>query len=293
MTKHHKAAAPSKAEFALALSAWEGQFVEFKAAVSSSLARELVAFANSEGGRVYLGVADDKVVRGANIDNRLLSQVKDIARHCDPPVEINTVPFKFGGHDILMVEVFEGTQKPYGCADGYFLRTGPSSQKMNRDELLRFVRAQSPAFFDEAPCPKFRYPADFSVAAFERFLDAAKINPAGIKREDLLVNLGVAERRGKSLLFNNAGVIFFAKRPDLFHIQSKSTCLLFFGTERVEILDRKDCDGGVLDNVAAAMDFLKRHLPVRYEIKTLKRKEILAVPEDALREAVLNAVYTQ
>jgi ATP-dependent DNA helicase RecG len=282
--------APGKAEFALILRSGEGQFVEFKESASDSLAKAFSAFANAEGGRVYVGVADNGEIRGLQIANRLLSQIRDTARHCDPPIGVELVPFKFENHDLLMIEVFESGQKPHGCSEGYFLRTGPNSQKMNRDELARFLRAQSPSFFDETPCPRFRYPADFSVAAFNRFLDAAKINPSGLKREDLLVNIGVAERQGKSLVFNNAGVIFFAKRPTLFHIQSKITCLLFMGTQRIEILDRKDLDGGVIANVEDAMAFLKRHLPLRYEIKTLKRKEILAVPEDALREAVLNAV---
>ncbi len=282
--------APGKAEFALILRSGEGQFVEFKESASDSLAKAFSAFANAEGGRVYVGVADNGEVRGPQFTNRLLSQIRDTARHCDPPIDVELVPFKYEGHDLLMIEVFESGQKPHGCSEGYFLRTGPNSQKMSRDELLRFLRAQSPSFFDETPCPRFRYPADFSVAAFKRFLDAAKINSSGLKREDLLVNIGVAERRGKSLVFNNAGVIFFAKRPTLFHIQSKITCLLFMGTQRVDILDRKDLDGGLIQNVEDAMAFLKRHLPLRYEIKTLKRKEIMAVPEDALREAVLNAV---
>ena len=282
--------APGKAEFALILRSGEGQFVEFKESPSDSLAKAFSAFANAEGGRVYLGVADSGEVPGLQLTNRVLSQIRDTARHCDPPIDIELVPFKFEDHDLLMIEVFESAHKPHGCSEGYFLRTGPNSQKMSRDELVRFLRAQSPSFFDETPCPKFRYPADFSVAAFQRFLAAAEISSGGLKREDLLVNIGVAERQGKSLVFNNAGVIFFAKRPTLFHIQSKITCLLFQGTQRVDILDRKDFDGGVADNVEGAMAFLKRNLPLRYEIKTLRRKEILAVPEDALREAVLNAV---
>ncbi|MGH8067385.1 MAG: AlbA family DNA-binding domain-containing protein [Candidatus Entotheonellia bacterium] len=131
---------PTAAEFAVALSAWEGQFVEFKESVAGSLARELVAFANAAGGRIYIGVADNKKVRGIAVNNRLLSQTQDIARNCDPPVTVNLVPFRFKGHDILMIEVPEGKQKPYGCAAGYFLRTGPSSQKLNRSELIEFVR---------------------------------------------------------------------------------------------------------------------------------------------------------
>ncbi|MEK7388749.1 MAG: ATP-binding protein, partial [Elusimicrobiota bacterium] len=145
-------------------------------------------------------------------------------------------------------------------SEGYFLRTGPNSQKMNREELLRFLRAQSPSFFDQTPCPDFRYKTDFSVKAFNMFLYVCGIKPASIPREDLLTNLGVVTR-DKRLTFKNAGVLFFAKKPVLFHIQAKITCVLFQGTERVTIIDRKDFDGSVADNVEGAMAFLKRNLP--------------------------------
>lgn len=281
---------PTAPEFALALSAWEGQFIEFKESVSDSLARELVAFANSEGGRIYIGVADDKAIKGVTINNRLLSQVQDIARNCDPPLAVNVVPFKHKGHDLLMVDVPGGDKKPYGCGAGYFLRTGPNSQKMNRDQLLLFLRGIGEVRFDEAPCGDFNYPVDFSVAAFKEFLFAAKITSKNIPREDLLVNLGLAARRGKKLAVNNASVLFFAKNPRRFHLQSRITCLLFHGTTKARILDRKDFDGGLVANVEGAMTFLHQHIPVRYEIVGFNRTDIPAIPEAATREALLNAV---
>lgn len=249
-----------------------------------------MAFANANGGRIYVGVRDDKKVKGITVTNRLLSQMQDIARHCDPPVPVHMAAFKYQGHDLLVIEVPESTQKPHGCSEGYFLRTGPNSQKMNRDELLRFIRAQGHALFDETPCRDFRYPADFNAEAFRNFLAESKIKPAAIKREDLLINMGAAKLESRSLVFNNAGVLFFAKQPRLFHIQSRITCILFQGTERTKILDRKDFDGVITENVEGAMIFLQRHLPLRYEIAELRRKEIPAIPEAALREALLNAV---
>jgi ATP-dependent DNA helicase RecG len=281
---------PSAAEFGLALSAWEGQFIEFKESVSDSLAREMVAFANSEGGRIYVGVTDKKTVKGVTITNKLLSQVQDMARNCDPPLLVNLALLKYQGHDLLMVEVPAGDKKPYGCGAGYFLRTGPNSQKMNRDQLLRFLRGIGEVRFDEAPCASFNYPADFSAPAFRQFLSTAKITSKNIPREDLLVNLELAARRDKKIVVNNAGVLFFAKNPRRFHLQSRITCLLFHGTTKARILDRRDFDGVLVDNVEGAMTFLQRHTPVRYEIVGFNRNEIPAIPEAATREALLNAV---
>ncbi|MFA5140669.1 MAG: ATP-binding protein [Elusimicrobiota bacterium] len=289
-TRFSKVRPPSASEFALVLSAWEGQFVEFKESVSDSLARELVAFANSGGGRVFVGVTDAKIIKGTSIDNRLLSRVQDMARHCDPSIAVSLAPFKHQDRDLLMIEVPDGDRKPYGCAAGYFLRAGPNSQKMGRDELVRFVQAQGDIRFDEAPCRDFRYPADFSCQAFRYFLSEAGTTSAHMQREDLLINIGAARRHRKTLVFNNAGVLLFAKTPRLFHLQSRITCLLFQGTDKTGVLDRKDFDGTIADNVNSAMTFLQRNLPLRYEIGGLKRREIPAIPTAAAREALLNAV---
>ncbi len=283
-------AAQATTEFRLALAAGEGQYVEFKEQVSDGLAREMVAFANAGGGSIYVGVADNRQIKGLKITNRLLSQVQDIARKCEPPINVTLVPFKYRGVDLLRILVDEGGEKPYGCSAGYFLRTGPSSQKMNRGELVRFLRGVGEVRFDEMPCEGFRYPADFSAAAFRSFLGAANITSKGLAREDLLINLGLAERRGRSLILNNAGSLFFARQPRRFHLQSRITCLLFQGTQKTHILDRRDFDGRLPENVDEAMKFLRQHLPVRYEITSLHRREIPALPEAALREAVLNAV---
>ena len=67
-------------------------------------------------------------------------------------------------------------------------------------------------------------------------------------------------------------------------------CVLFRGTDKVNILDRNELKGNLMENVRQAMVFLNRNLSLRYEIKGLFRDEILEIPEDALREAVLNAV---
>lgn len=91
-------------------------------------------------------------------------------------------------------------------------------------------------------------------------------------------------------MFNNAGVLFFARSPIKFIRHARVTCLLLAGIDKVNILDRKDLEENIFANVEQAMIFLKRHLSLRYKIEKLKREEILELPETALREAVLNAV---
>jgi len=69
------------------LSTGEGYRTEFKEQFAN-LDKEMVAFANASGGFIYLGITDDKIVKGIEITNVLKSQVQDIARNCVPPVQV-------------------------------------------------------------------------------------------------------------------------------------------------------------------------------------------------------------
>ncbi len=269
----------------------ESQKVEYKEGISTSFAREMVAFANAEGGKIFIGVSDSGKLIGFETTNRLSAIVQDIARNCDPAVKIILSKVNIEHKDLLVIDVPEGEKKPYSCSEGYFLRVGSTSQKLKRDELIDFIRKVRPYCFDELPCHEFRYPQDLDKKALAVFLDKSGIRQGRIATVDLLKNLGVvAEARGDKIILNNAGALFFAKEPKRFIRQSEVTCVLFQGTSKADILDRKDMQGTLFENVEQAMVFLKRHLSLRYEIKTLKRKEILELPEEALREAVLNAV---
>lgn len=269
----------------------ESQRVEFKEDISDALAREMVAMSNTEGGRVLIGVADDGQAVGASATNNAIATVQDYARNCDPAIQVKVRKMRVGRKDVLVIDVPEGDRKPYACKDGYFLRVGPASQKLRRDELLDFIRRVQPYCIDEMSCPEFKYPRDFDSSAFKRFLERARISKAGLGTVDLLKNMGViAKSKGGRVVFNNAGVLFFAKQPLQFIPHAEVTCVLFQSSDKADILDRKDMQGTLPENVEQAMIFLKRHLSLRYEIKTLQRKEILELPEEALREAVLNAV---
>ena len=67
----------------------EGLKIEFKEKFDKSLSKEFVAFANSEGGRIFLGVTDKGKVKEINATNKLKSQIQDLANRCDPSVKIN------------------------------------------------------------------------------------------------------------------------------------------------------------------------------------------------------------
>ena len=85
----------NKNELDFILQEGEGLNVEFKESFDSkSLAKEMVAFANSEGGRIFLGISDDGKIKGIEITNKLKSQIQDLANNCDPKIVLGFEEFK-------------------------------------------------------------------------------------------------------------------------------------------------------------------------------------------------------
>jgi len=64
----------------------EGQSIEIKENLSNKLDRELVAFANANGGTIYCGITDNGKVSGIKATNKILGELQDIARNCDPTI---------------------------------------------------------------------------------------------------------------------------------------------------------------------------------------------------------------
>ena len=98
----------TKKELQFILQQGEGLKLEFKES-AGSIDKEIIAFANSNGGSIFLGVDDKGKVKGVNVANKLRSQIQDIARNCDPSIKIALEEFE----NILIIKVDEGKDKPY------------------------------------------------------------------------------------------------------------------------------------------------------------------------------------
>jgi len=179
----------------LILKEGEGYKIEFKEN-TNDLDRDIVAFANSSGGRIIVGVADDGKIPGVHISNRLRAQIQDIANNCRPKIKILFEECE----NILIVHVREGDDKPYECSSGFFKRLGPNSQKMTRDEIIDIFKSEGKIRFDELTQPKFHYPKDFDRDRLLRFLELAGLSK-GTHVETALLSLEVAEKQEGTLYF--------------------------------------------------------------------------------------------
>jgi ATP-dependent DNA helicase RecG len=138
--------------------------------------------------------------------------------------------------------------------------------------------------------PKFRYPEDFDSDRFHRFLDLGSISKID-DIETMLLNLGVAEKKEKHLLLNNAGILFFAKEPQRFIPWSVFTVALFKDDAGTDVIDRKEIEGSLFEIVEEVMKFVKLYAKVAYRFTGAPQREnIYEYPFEAIREAVINSV---
>jgi len=272
-------------ELALILQEGEGLTIEFKERVAN-LDRELVAFANASGGRIFVGISDQGDVVGVKVDNALRSRIQDIVRNCEPPLDIQ---LEVAGN-ILVVHVAEGRDKPYRCASGFYARMGPNSQKMMRSQIVDLLYSEGLVRWDQKLSAELDFDTVFDAGLLKTFLQKAHISTE-LSDLDVLQNLGVVTLVGGKPVLNNTGALFFGCFHKLATRFTGLTCVLYKGVEKVHILDRKDFDQDIVSNIDEAMLFLKRHLSVRYEFDgSPQRKEIPELPYEALREAVINAM---
>ena len=264
------------------LLAGEGYHTEFKQSLDKSFVEEACAFANSGGGRILLGVSDNGVIKGVDTGNVMRSRVQDTLGQIEPRLSCNIEAVG----DVLVVKIPEGTEKPYGCSRGFFMRMGANSQKLTRNQIIEFFQKEGRIRFDELSHAKAVYPDDFDPDAFAHFLKLAGISPS-IDRDTLLRNLDCLTADNR---LTNAGVLFFARDIDFLLNHAIVGCVLYKGNDKVHILDKKDFKANLVDNIDNAMLFIQRHTKLRYKIEHLRREEIPDYPEVALREAVINAV---
>jgi len=274
----------NKQELEFILQEGEGYKVEFKEKLAN-VDKDIVAFANAGGGKIFVGVGDEGKVRGVDVDNRIKSEIQTIARNCDPPVEIKLEIFE----NILIVHVEEGNDKPYKCKEGFYMRIGTNSQKMKRDEIVRMVIGERRIRFDELINKEFDFKRDFDEEKFRSFLKENSLF-GDLETKDVLISLNLAAKKEREIFMNNAGVLFFAKNPPKFFLNAYLDCVLFKGKDRSDVIDRKTFRLGLFEQLSSAKEFVKKHLNLSYNFKEFERKEEYEIPLRAIEEAVVNAL---
>ena len=259
----------------------EGLTVEFKEHFTPRIDEDIVAFANTKGGVILLGVRDDRTVSGEKLTNDLKARINSIARNCNPPVQVKIKQLQ----NIIAIEAPQGEEKTYNCSSGYFRRLDGTTQKMSNHELRTMFQEHEKISFEEKTNRSVSW-KDISREKIRNFLKEADISIRKIIPQNILTSLSLVQK-GR---ITNAGALMFASRVDKFIPHAESIFAAFKGTDKTNIYDRHDVKDDLLIQFNEAVAFLKKHLNVRSEIRGFDRSDIYEIPLDALREAVVNAI---
>ena len=260
----------------------EGPMFEFKRSLTKDMGRELCAFANAGGGTVLLGVSDSGEIVGVADHNRLKSRVQSTARSADPPIKIEVESVG----TILRVVVPPQSRKPYSFGGRFFMRNGASSQQMSSEEIENLFYAVGRIRFDKKPCPAFSMDSDLDDEIWAEFSRRAKI-PEAMDRLAALRNLDLLDPGDR---MTHAGAWLLGRDIRKFTDTAHVSCALFMGTQKVTILDRRDFHSPIPTMVDEVVAWILTKINVEYIIKHVRREERPELPEEALREAVANAV---
>ena len=271
-----------KKELGLIIKEGEGLTIEFKEKYTPRIVEDIVAFSNTRGGFILLGINDNGKVTGERLTNNMKADINSLARGCDPHVSVKSIS-QIG--NVVVIEIPEGEDEPYSCSAGYYRRLDAVSQKMSRKELQIMFQKSISIPFEERINDEVTW-KDISKTKIKAFLKEAEIHTSRIVPREVFESFKLS----KDDKIKNAGILFFASDPRKFIFHTEATLVAFKGTERIHIYDKLDVRDDLLTQFNEAIMFLKKHLNVRIEIKDANRKNIYEIPIDALREAVANAI---
>src|SRR3990172_4854280 len=159
----------------------EGLTIEFKERFTARIDEDMVAFANTKGGVILLGVRDNRTIAGEELTNDLKARINSIARNCPPPVQVKLKQIQ----NIIAVEVLQGDEKPYACGSGYFRRLDGTTQKMSNHELRTMFQEHETTPFEEKVNKDVSWD-DISKDKIQDFLKEANVEIKRIAPRDLL-----------------------------------------------------------------------------------------------------------
>ena len=271
----------------------EGKNLEFKRDLSSptGFLRTVVAFANTAGGVILIGVEDrTRHIRGVSdpldLEERVVNLISDsIKPRLLPDVEL----LSYRNTQVVAVEVFPSPARPHylardGLQRGTYARVGSSNRLADAALVAEMRRYATGESFDEGPLPALDSEAvDFRVAS-ESFAPARTLTRRNLQTLRLLtLHQGrLVPTVGGILLF---GADRLAHFPDAW-IQAGR----FAGVDKATIVDHLDIKTAPAQAVEDAVGFVQKHALHGITIDQVRRTEHWSVPIVAIREAIINAV---
>jgi ATP-dependent DNA helicase RecG len=264
--------------------------VEFKEVWRDEYLKWICGFANSAGGTLCLGLDDKGSVQGLADARRLLEEIPNkVASHLGIMVEVRS--HSQGDKDWLEV-VVPPSDLPIAFHGVYHCRSGSTRQELKGAALQQFLLRKMGRSWDDL-APESAALDDLDPQAVANFLGQARHAnrlPSRIASDELGDLLGNLRLLGPGSTPTHAALLLFGKDPQRF-FRMASFRIGRFGNSDSDLLHQDVIEGNLLSMPGKVMEILRsKYLvsPIRYE--GLQRVEELELPEEALREAILNAV---
>lgn len=270
----------------------ENQYVEFKqeSVTASELAEEVVAFANAEGGEIWLGVDDSG--RPTGLSRSYDEDVMNICRTgCIPPIHPTYEALTLGGCSVARIGIPKGPDRPYYTSrHRYYVRVGSTKRVASREELLRLFQASGLFHYDTVEVTSAqKSQLNLSEVAdyFSRY-ELAFADESEPERDRLLRASDVLGEGGHPTV---GGLLVFGVSPERVLPQAGIQFAHFRGRELdADLADKKFLGGSLPRQVDNALAALKANLPVASTIQGARRVDAPGYPDRVFRELLVNAV---
>lgn len=266
----------------------EMQNIEWKAKWKDDYLEWICGFANAQGGKIYIGCNDDGEVVGLSNTRKLLEDIPNKIRNAmSIVVDVNLL--MQDGKEYIEVVV---PQYPVAisCKGVYYYRSGSTMQTLSGPELESFILRKRGAAWDNMPLPGFTID-DIDDSLVEKFKKLAakkgRIDKSVLEesKADLMEKL----RLTNAGYYTNAAMLLFSKDPDKWQLGAY-TKIGYFETD-ADLLYQDEIHGSLLEQIDEIMKVLYlKFMKAKISYEGIQRIERYFVADDALREALLNAL---
>jgi ATP-dependent DNA helicase RecG len=257
---------------------YESERIEYKSQMVDDIYKEVIAFANTDGGMIYLGIDDKGNLVGIDNVDETYTRLTNGIRDAIAPDVTMFVRYVLQDHDVIRIEVGEGSYKPYYLKSkgmkptGVYVCQGTSSVQASPDQIRRMIKDSDGDVFEDARCLEQELTFEAAKAAFARYgveFSVEKYRALGLTHNDVFTNL--------ALLLS-----------DQCHHTTK---IAVFNDEFcTEFRDSKEFGGSIFRQFEDAVNYLALCNKTVSTIKGVVRIDKQDYPEEAIREALLNAL---
>ena len=260
----------------------ESETLELKEIVVEDIKKEIIAFANSAGGTLYVGVADDGNIVGVENPDTVIQQISNMVRDSIKPditMFIRYAAKNVEGKQIVAVEIQRGTERPYYLAkkglrpEGVYVRQGTSSVPATNTAIRRMIKDTDGDSFEAMR--SLEQNLTFQAAEKEFALRDLAFGVSQMK------TLGILNTDG---IYTNLGLLLSEQ------CAHTVKAAVFEGTNQSIFRDRQEFTGSLLQQMNEVYEYIDRRNQVHSTFDKLRRIDTRDYPEVAIREALLNSL---